>query len=256
MNVMTADFEFVLPLIIIIGIIASLIDKAKKASEEAKRQQLERERRMRKADLPEATRRQIYGDGEAPVRRAKPLVIEQIPTPDAEGRNDTGDGRNDEGMPVPPVRQPRPVRPVAVPAPPSTPWGELRRTLENKARDVEQEVRRQLAEAQRRQTPPQTEYDREQQQRRQRHEAQQAQRQQAVARRAQPAASRPEPARVEAPRPEPPARRSTQGRRRVHPLLGDMKDVRRAIVMREVFGPPKAFDCCRGVAEGNGAAVV
>ncbi|MDX9976270.1 MAG: hypothetical protein RBU21_25065, partial [FCB group bacterium] len=61
-------------------------------------------------------------------------------------------------------------------------------------------------------------------------------------RRAQPAASRPEPARVEAPRPEPPARRSTQGRRRVHPLLGDMNDVRRAIVMREVLGPPKAFD--------------
>lgn len=242
MNVMTAGFEFVIPLIIIIGVIASLIDKAKKASEEARRQELDRERRMRKADLPEATRRQIYGDGEAPVRRAKPLVIEQIPAPDMEGRNDTGDGTNDEGMPSPPV-QPRPGRPVVMEPPPATtPWGELRRTLEQGARGIEQEVRRQLAEAQRRQMPPQTEYDREQQRRRQRTEAEQAQRRQAAAARtARPAARPPEPQR-EPTRPEPPVRRATHPRRRVHPLLGGMADVRRAIVLREVLGPPKALE--------------
>lgn len=242
MNVMTADFEFVLPLIILIGIIASLIDKFKKSAEEAQRQQRDSERRAA-PNLPEATRRQVYGSGEAPVRRARPLVPQERSWEESEGRNDTGDGTNGERVPQAPV-QPRPARPVVVAQPaPTTPWGELRRQLEQGARGVEKEVRRQITEAQRRQGGPSapTEYDREQQRRRQQHEAEQAQRRQAATRAAQPA--RPaQQTRPEAPRPAPPVRRATPPGRRRHPLLGDMSDIRHAIILREVLGPPRGLE--------------
>jgi hypothetical protein len=246
---MTADFNYILPLIILIGVIASLIDKARKASDEAKRRSnLPPPIPRPRVDLPEATRRQIYGSGETTVRRAKPLVMGMPAPEETEGRNDSGEGRNDEdwGKPAwtpPPTRpQPRP-QPVS-PTPASTPWGELRRQLEQGARNIEQEVRRQMDEAQRRsgQQRPLTEFERQEQLRQQRREQEAARARQAGPRRQAPAPA-PQQQQPQRPAPPPPPqRRAPRPRRRPHPLLGDSGDIRRAIVLREVLGPPRGLE--------------
>jgi len=122
----------IIVMIVIFTVISGIANRVKGAVEEAQRRAKEAERPVRRDDLPEATRRQIYGSDAPTVRRARPVVIERPPEYDGEGVDD--EEMEAPPAPVPPMR-PRPVQ-TAEPRGAETPWGEFRRRVEEGARNL------------------------------------------------------------------------------------------------------------------------
>lgn len=263
----------IIPLIVFFIIIAGVISRIKNAIEEAQRRTQDPNRTGQPTDLPEATRRQLYGDRETTVRRARPLVPGQPPEYD-------GEGVDDEDTEIFPPPAARPARPQPQPRPTGMDWGQVRRQVEEGARNLEAEARRGIErqlggggqrglgrnlgdrvreaadqmrrqaeeatqrQAEARQAQRQTEYQRQEELRRRQREAQQGQRQPAGPTIRKPMQELRSPELAGGPVPPIGGRapRVRTGAPRGHALFESGDDIRRAIVLREVLGPPRGLE--------------
>lgn len=227
--------ESFLPFIIIVVITGlSLLNKLQERKRvEAERQEAE-ENRSDYEDLPEATRRMVYGDGGPPearpqpappgVRTARPAQPAQRPVPSELDQMPEAFRRIVEALQPELARQapPKPVQPApaAPQRPPSPPLRPARQEARRAFPSLEAQSRRPVQPI-----PPQR-VQREQVQR------------------PRPQATRPAKPRPQRRRPVPrPAPVAARGRRRPPPprglrLFDDLQDVRRGIVLSEILGPP------------------
>lgn len=216
-------------ILIMVGL-AGLVGKIRQDREEKRKGELKPERRA--SELPESTKRQIYGPGE--VRKARPLVAQ--PTLDRD--------EEEEGWvtvsPVPPTLRPEPrPRPVVNPdVLTEIELEERRKRAELEARQREEQARRRAIEEMRRRLEAE---------RQGRRPAPQAQRPPAATQRAKVQREevegeerRPKPAPKVAPKPKPHPPRGGALTKRA--LIGNANDLKRAILLREILGPPRALE--------------
>ncbi len=198
--------------------VIALVSFVGKLREQRKQsQEAESERpKVRPMDLPEATRRMLYGDSmEPPV--AVPRGESSPEPPVAVPR------REPPPLHTPPPRRTaapeRPVPPVRTPAAPPRRI-EAPPVLRPTAADIQHELRRAIQRAFQqtpvrqavRRPPPVSEEERE-----------------------RPPVKAPKPA-------QPPKRRRAEERAApLRRLLGDLNDVRRGIILQEILGPPKSL---------------
>ena len=234
---------------IIALVVFALIALFRKFSEQKEiEQEQKNQRKQAPQPLPDATRRMLYGD-DAPVARprAEPRAGEQGPVvakPKGTLNVPTAQPRRVVPPPEAPKQvQPRPAQPVPYPAQrpvpsprpqevqtgtPLRPAQEQRRVAPEPQRHVASEEQRRPAPEQRRPAPPPVVHGRPQQ------------------RRKTPPPILTEEREGPAPARQPiqqgpamqPKRRSSQKRR----MFADTRELQRAIILREVLGPPKAFE--------------
>lgn len=217
-------------ILILVGL-AGIIGKIRQDREEKRKGELKPEGERRASELPESTRRQIYGPGE--VRKARPLVVQ----PSLE------DDEDEKGW-TPVSSMPPPIRPEGRPRPMINPevvneieLEERRKRAEWEARQREEQARRRAIEEMRRRL------EAERQERRPPPKPQRptaAQRTQVQSEPVEGEERRHRPVPKAPPRLKPEPQRARAWSRRA--LFKDTNDLKRAVILREILGPPRGLE--------------
>lgn len=233
------DIDSLIPFVVFIVFIVVAIARKIAEQRDATKHQQEMGR-QKPQDLPDATRRMLYGDSVPTAQPrtfddeevGRPVVVPQQRAPQVP----TAQPRQGQPQrPVPPPVAPRRAQPATVPpARPATPPMRVPAPQQRRTAQGPATIRPQ--ESQRQQTPPMR-------------QPQQVQR--TVRRDAPPplvqATAQQQQSRKPAPKSRPtPVKPERQAARRATAEVGryfdDREDLRRAIVLREILGPPKAFE--------------
>lgn len=216
-------------------------------AEEERRAQRAREKAQEQLELPEATRRTLYGEGGPPVAQRRQEVpaapprfpmpgMEPVPTRAPLERQVSSEQVRE--IPTQPAGRKIPPRRAAEAGAPPT--AQRPSTLDDLWREMQREVQRRIQPAPApapqpvTAAPRQAQPQRQQPQRRQRQQPRRPRPEEpAVQRRVQVEPTAPVAA---------PKRRAPAPRPRSTALFANLGDVRRAIMLREVLGPPRALE--------------
>ncbi|MCC6144379.1 MAG: hypothetical protein IT368_11290 [Candidatus Hydrogenedentes bacterium] len=226
-------------IIFLIIAVISMIGKMQEARKEREEAQ-QNARRVRPEDLPEKTRRMLYGDDvEIPQAQPRQGVPPPVPTQAPVRPQPVRDVMSEPWEAPRPVQDQRDVSPAQQPyIPRETPPPVPQRPVQMPRQTDPAEQARRMMEDMWRQAQRQFQQQMETQQPR---PQQQPQATRQVRRKRRPEAQPQEgPAPAPQPRPRPAPVAPAPSRQHAF-LFGDLKDVRRGILMAEILGPPKGL---------------
>lgn len=207
----------------------SAISNSQKKKQDEEQQKKSQQRRTRPEDLPEATRRMLYGDADVAPREAIPREAQPRP---AVPERQKPVPLSQESNYAPRVARQAPAAPQHVPHG-TDPAEMARQRMQQQMQQALQQAKQR--EAYQRQTAEQAARERARQQDEGSPSTTRKRRSMAKAR--GPERKKASAARLESTV----APVSARNRSLRHVVFGDMRDVRRAIILQEVLGPPKGF---------------